>query len=567
MWGDIIGYLALYRKYRPAKFSDVAGQKHIVKIFENSISNNCLSHAYLFSGPRGTGKTSLAKIIAKTINCLNLSGVSFCDECNSCLAFNSKNNPDIIEIDAASNNGVEEIRRIRDSVSLMPGISKYKVYIIDEVHMLSTGAFNALLKTLEEPPAHVIFILATTEFYKIPETIVSRCQCFNFGRISNNEIVEKLKCIVESENIKIDVDVLELIAKYSDGGLRDSISMLDKLTSFSSDISVSDFYALKGVVDNESLSSLITYIFKGDVSNVLGLLNDFEDSGKDVVLLVESLMFMLKDMLIESYTNVDVEYNSELVYYLILKLNDLHILLKKSSNKKIIFEVGIVKIVSKYFVNHNKDDVTNNSLSFPESNGDNRFINVDNDKKSEVNADIDVNSESKPLKNEKSFMNNDIVCYNKDVRINNAFSLADKSILNDLRIKWVLFSDYVSDSDISLFVSYLLDSTLRVAGKSELILSVKYDSVLKNIDNNISLIEKVFNDVMNSNYKLVFVNESQWNNLKNEYIANIRNGKVYNYIDDENNSNNVVDSFKNDDAVDCTSDVVSLFGNDVIEFK
>ena len=227
----------------------------------------------------------------------------------------------------------------------------------------------------------------------------------------------------------------------------------------------------------------------------------------------------------------------------------------------------MVKIVSKYFVN-NKDNVTNKSLFHSAgSSGDDIFINVDNDKESKINDDIDVNTKSKSLKSEKSFMNNDIVCYNKDVRINNAFSLADKSILNDLRIKWVLFSDYVSDSDISLFVSYLLDSTLRVAGKSELILSVKYDSVLKNIDNNISLIEKVFNDVMNSNYKLVFVNESQWNNLKNEYIANIKSGKVYNYIDDENSNNNVVDSLKNDDEVDCTSDVVSLFGNDVIEFK
>ena len=196
-------YQALYRKYRPQKFSDVVDQDSILKIITNSIKENKISHAYLFSGPRGTGKTTIAKLVAKTINCLNLKeDFSVCHECENCLDIEN-NSPDIIEIDAASNNGVDEIRELKSKINLVPSKLKYKVYIIDEVHMLSISAFNALLKTLEEPPSHVIFILATTEFYKVPTTIVSRCQCLNFTRIKTSNIEARLKQISDIEKINI----------------------------------------------------------------------------------------------------------------------------------------------------------------------------------------------------------------------------------------------------------------------------------------------------------------------------------------------------------------------------
>ena len=223
-----MNYKALYRKYRPSLFNEIVGQDHIVKILKNSIIKNKIGHAYLFSGPRGTGKTSTAKIFASTINCLQpVDG----EKCGKCAICKLEENVDIIEIDAASNNGVDEIREIRQNAKLMPNNSKYKVYIIDEVHMLSIGAFNALLKTLEEPPLHVIFILATTEFQKVPLTIVSRCQKFQFKKLTNNDIEKKLHEIVEKENINITDDALTLIAEISDGGLRDAINLLDQASS------------------------------------------------------------------------------------------------------------------------------------------------------------------------------------------------------------------------------------------------------------------------------------------------------------------------------------------------
>ena len=225
-------YKALYRRYRPKGFGAVVGQDSIVKTLKNSISCNNFGHAYMFFGPRGVGKTTISKILARSINCLENSNGEACGKCKNCINSADKDCVDIIEIDAASNNGVDEIRELRSKVNLVPSFLKYKVYIIDEVHMLSIGAFNALLKTLEEPPEHVIFILATTDPQKVPETIISRCQCFSFKRIPNEAIVDKLKFVCEEENIDIEEDVLRQIAIFSEGGMRDALGMLDKLHSY-----------------------------------------------------------------------------------------------------------------------------------------------------------------------------------------------------------------------------------------------------------------------------------------------------------------------------------------------
>ncbi|MDE5539552.1 MAG: DNA polymerase III subunit gamma/tau, partial [Bacilli bacterium] len=267
-------YKVLYRKYRPDDFSNVVGQSYITSILKNAIQNDKISHAYIFSGPRGTGKTSTAKVFAKAINCLNPNENGPCNKCESCLQF--KSNADIIEIDAASNNGVDEIREIINNIKLAPAYSKYKVYIIDEVHMLSASAFNALLLTLEEPPHHVVFILATTNIEAVPITILSRCQRFDFHKIPNSDIIERLKYIAENEEINITDDAMEEIAYISDGGLRDALSILDQLYSKSSNITIEDVIKHFGSVSKKQVSDLFDYIVNNSITDFLNMMNNFK---------------------------------------------------------------------------------------------------------------------------------------------------------------------------------------------------------------------------------------------------------------------------------------------------
>ena len=248
-----MAYQALYRKYRPTTFSDVIGQEHITETLKNELSEGKTVHAYLFTGTRGTGKTSCAKILAKAVNCLNPKDGDPCLECEGCLAIANGENTDIVEIDAASNNGVDNIRELRDLLSFAPASSKYRVFIIDEVHMLSIGAFNALLKTLEEPPEHVIFILATTEVHKLPATILSRCQRFDFRRIDNEKICERIQYIAEKEGLSVSSDAATLIASAADGGMRDALSILDLCASSSKDIDEATVESVCAMAGNDYL--------------------------------------------------------------------------------------------------------------------------------------------------------------------------------------------------------------------------------------------------------------------------------------------------------------------------
>lgn len=296
-----MAYKALYRTYRPDNFEEMAGQKHIVKTLNNAIERNQIAHAYLFCGPRGTGKTSSAKIFAKAINC-EAEGNKPCGVCPNCIAASNGTHSDIIEIDAASNNGVEEARNLIEKVKYAPLLGKYKIYIIDEVHMMSTGAFNALLKTIEEPPAHVIFILATTEPHKVIATIISRCQRFDFSKISKQEIVKALESVVNQEQIKVETKVLETIAVLADGGMRDALSILDQCRSYSpSVITLQDVRDIYGVVSTQEVCDIVEYIKAKKIKILMDEIEKLDSSGADIKRLTMDLVEVIKESIVYDY--------------------------------------------------------------------------------------------------------------------------------------------------------------------------------------------------------------------------------------------------------------------------
>lgn len=349
-----MAYVALYRAYRPVSFSEVSGQKVIVRTLQNAILNDKIAHAYLFSGPRGTGKTSTAKIFAKAVNCLKQQTNEPCNQCQVCQGIDDGSIPDVIEIDAASNNGVDEIRELRDKVKYMPSVGRLKVYIIDEVHMLTTGAFNALLKTLEEPPKHGIFILATTEVHKIPLTILSRCQRFDFKNIEVSDSIEKLKFIIKKENIKITNEAISEIAINSEGGLRDAISLLDQVISFSDGkITEDDVHQVSGSVSKKELIKLLEAIFNKEISKGMVILRELIAEGKEITRIVSDLILALRDILIEKAMTIEVSKYQELakkfsfnkIYFYLDILKKLQQDIKWTNQKRAYVELALIKMM------------------------------------------------------------------------------------------------------------------------------------------------------------------------------------------------------------------------------
>ena len=347
-----MSYVALYRTYRPKFFKDVYGQKVIVQTLQNALLHEKFAHAYIFSGPRGTGKTSVAKIVAKALNCLKAPVKEPCGQCDVCLGIDKGDVPDIIEIDAASNNGVDEIRDLRDKVKYAPSIGKYKVYIIDEVHMLTTAAFNALLKTLEEPPKYVVFILATTEPHKVPSTILSRCQRFDFKNIEVTQIEENLKTIIDKEHLKITSEALTAIARTAEGGMRDALSLLDQAVSFTNEeITEDDIYTVSGGLSRRYINELLSVIYLKQPQKALDFLNQIIKDGKDIPRMVSDIILALRDVLLDKLRN-DKQYpdlkdiKSNLVYAYLDILNDLQQELKYTTSKRAYLELAVIKMIN-----------------------------------------------------------------------------------------------------------------------------------------------------------------------------------------------------------------------------
>lgn len=584
-------YQALYRKYRPKTLDDVYGQDVIVKIIKNSILNNQINHAYLFAGPRGTGKTSIAKIFAKIINCEHPVD---CKPCGKCVSCTQENNSDIIEIDAASNNGVDEIRELRNKVNLLPAYGKYKVYIIDEVHMLTQGAFNALLKTLEEPPAHVIFILATTDPHKVIETILSRCQRLDFKKISTEAIVENLSVIAKKENIDIEKDALTEIAKLADGGMRDSVGMLDQARTYTEGkITINDIHDINGTLTDNDLRKLLENIIDNKLDEILEKIDKYNDQGKNFVKLLEEFIDFVRNILlykeapkyfkerkqnIENYEQISPKITIKELFSIIETLNKYSFEMKNNNNSKLLFELAFIKIISdKNNVIVEKNEQKSENLSkAPEKNlqikekniekVENLPKKVENPKKTQTkNEQTFPTSLNESVKDEKKKQNakkiNDKLHSNieqiKQIRIDNTLAKFNKKELKNIIPVLELLNDLLINPDYSHAASILLDGTLKAASDENLIFVYKTKRLSDLFNENLPILEETIAKILNKKYNLIATNLDEWEIIKNDF-----NNKLRPFIYKEEQFN-LEDIFKEDESED---NIQSMF-EDIIEYN
>ncbi|WP_044893485.1 DNA polymerase III subunit gamma/tau [Bacillus alveayuensis] len=526
-------YQALYRVFRPQCFSDVVGQEHVTKTLQNALLQQKISHAYLFSGPRGTGKTSAAKIFAKAVNCEKAPTAEPCNECPNCLGITNGSIPDVLEIDAASNNGVDEIRDIREKVKFAPSSVRYKVYIIDEVHMLSIGAFNALLKTLEEPPKHAIFILATTEPHKIPLTIISRCQRFDFRSIQPQAIVSRLRQVVNKQNIRASDQVLFTIARAADGGMRDALSLLDQVISFSDEeIFLDDVLSITGSVSQLALARLIQSVYEKDVSGALQSLEELMNQGKDPNRLVEDLIFYYRDLLLYKtaphleeviervVVDEDFKRLAELIpvpaiYETIETLNKSQQEMKWTNHPRIFLEVAFVKLCHQEHVHLSHQSAELQSLV---------------EKMAKLEAEVNRLKEtsismkgqettSQPKRAQKVTKSG----YRTPTgRIYEILKQATHQDLSLIKGRWAEILEILKKQNKVSHAALLQESEPVAASPSAFVLKFKYEIHCKMAAENNNHVkdnlEAILFDLTNKRFEMVAVPDEEWGKIREEFI-------------------------------------------------
>ena len=553
-------YKVLYRKYRPDDFSSIIGQDYMVSILKNSIQKDRISHAYIFSGPRGTGKTSTAKVFAKAINCLNPSVNGPCNECENCIHF--KENADIIEIDAASNNGVDEIREIINNIKLAPSYSKYKVYIIDEVHMLSTSAFNALLLTLEEPPKHIVFILATTNIEAVPITILSRCQRFDFHKISTENIKNRLDYVIKEENIAIDDEAIEEIAYISDGGLRDALSILDQLSSNSSNITINEVIAHFGSISKKQISDLFECIKNNDVNKFIDMMQKLKDLAVDYKLLIKKLLERVEEEAIASRKNNDYRgFSYQTIKEVAFELASISNYVNINIDPYMLIEITLLK----YFKN-NSNSISNEKENLEEikniTKEDKKDTKDTKEQQLEPNKIISQEIKSEVSSNNIVTKTNKISAELIKIRINNCFVNAKKEYLQEIKDNWSSFTRELEDKTL---LSLLIDSNVVAASDRVAIITNFIEGTVNLINENLEEIISEYNKKYNKDYKFIAITDEEWNKEREIYIQNIRNKHQYEYLDEPTPEKEEIEMKENSKKIEEVA--LDIFDKDKIEIE
>jgi DNA polymerase III subunit gamma/tau len=528
-----MSYQALYRVWRPQSFEDVVGQEHITKTLQNALLKNKVSHAYLFSGPRGTGKTSAAKIIAKAVNCKLAPTAEPCNECEACVGITNGSISDVIEIDAASNNGVDEIRDIRDNVKFAPSVVNYKVYIVDEVHMLSTSAFNALLKTLEEPPAHVIFILATTEPHKIPLTIISRCQRFDFKRITSDAIVARMQKITNAQELNVEESALKIIARKADGGMRDALSLLDQAVSYSEDI-VSDEAALAvtGAVSQTILENITKSLIENDAASALTHVDAMISEGKDPVRFIEDLIYYFRDILLyktapsfqdglerasvdEAFISLSNEIEGSWLYKAIDELNKHQQQMRYTNHTKIYLELAVVTICSGQVqtsaTQSNPQEIQELMKKVEALEAE--LINIKNTKV--------VQEEEKPKQQpkERRVSSGGKKVQVSRTKINSVLQAATKQDLQLLQSQWGEILERINNEQVSSH-AWVKEGKPVLCSDSTFVIAFPHSihAEMSAKENVKMLTEKATANVIGKHLEMISILEEDWNSIKDEFI-------------------------------------------------